>query len=125
MKRKLPAFLLSLLLVVCISACGADIKPASAPQHTEIRVTSRGTRINEDFDIRDVSMMETPDSTCFSEVGYDYGEETLVVTFRDSGSTYAYYDVPESVWDDLCSASSMGGFYNSDIKGQYHCEKIE
>jgi len=37
---------------------------------------------------------------------------------------YAYKDVPDSVWDDLFFASSMGGYYNENIKGQYDCEKI-
>ena len=70
----------------------------------------------------DVPMVSTPDSSCFSEIGYRDG--TLVVTFRDSGESYAYYDVPSTVWDALCAADSMGGYYNADIKGQYDCEKL-
>ena len=90
----------------------------------ERKTTSAGTPIDEDFNWNNVSMTSTPESSCFSEIGYDSRNEVLVVTFWDSGSSYAYYDVPEEVWDDLCSAKSKGGFYNSDIKGEYYCEKL-
>ena len=68
------------------------------------------------------SMVSTPNSSCFSSVGYDNG--TLYVTFRDSGAVYSYEDVPSYVYDDLWSASSMGGYYNSSIKGYYECHRL-
>ncbi len=77
------------------------------------------------YDWRDFHWVSTDESTCFSAIGYDYSAERLAVTFRDSGKTYIYHDVPESVWDDLYSADSRGGFYNSDIKGQYVSERID
>ncbi len=91
----------------------------------EKKTTSQGTPINEDFDDSNVTMVSTPESTCFSEVGYDEAENTLVVTFRDSGSTYAYYDVSSSVWSEFIAAESKGSYYNKKIKGNYDCEKIE
>ena len=69
-----------------------------------------------------VSMVSTPNSSCFSSVGYDNG--TLYVTFRDSGAVYSYENVPSYVYDDLWSASSMGGYYNSSIKGYYECHRL-
>lgn len=69
-----------------------------------------------------VDMVSTPDSSCFSSVGYDNG--TLYVTFRDSGSVYSYEDVPSYVYDELWSASSMGSYYNSSIKGYYDCHRL-
>lgn len=86
--------------------------------------TSHGTPINSSTDIDELPMQDTPNSSCFSQVGYPPGQEVLYVTFRDSGATYAYYDVPESVWDEFWSASSMGRYYNQEIKGAYDCEKI-
>ena len=68
------------------------------------------------------SMISTPDSSCFSSVGYDDG--ILYVTFRDSGSVYSYVGVPSYVYDELWSASSMGGYYNSSIKGYYECHRL-
>ena len=69
-----------------------------------------------------VDMVSTPNSSCFSSVGYDDG--TLYVTFRDSGSVYSYEDVPRYVYNELWDASSMGSYYNSDIKGYYECHRL-
>lgn len=69
-----------------------------------------------------VSMVPTPNSSCFSSVGYNDG--TLYVTFRDSGSVYSYEDIPGYVYDELWDASSMGGYYNDCIKGCYTCRKL-
>ena len=68
------------------------------------------------------SMKSTPDSTCFSSVGYSNG--TLYVEFRDSGSVYSYEDVPKSVYNELWDASSMGSYYNNYIKGYYECHRL-
>ncbi|MBO7669839.1 MAG: KTSC domain-containing protein [Oscillospiraceae bacterium] len=92
---------------------------------TQKKTTSQGTPINDSFDWSRVSMEDTPESSCFSEIGYDKKHEVLVVTFRDSGASYAYYGLPSSVWNELCNAKSKGGYYNSEIKGYYDCEKLE
>jgi hypothetical protein len=76
------------------------------------------------FDVDEVTMQSTPESTCFSEVGYDSDWEVLVVRFRDSGSVYTYSDFPESEWNDFIAADSLGSWYNTYIKGQYDCERI-
>lgn len=75
------------------------------------------------FSPDDVAMTATPNSSCFSEVGYSEAQETLVVRFRDSGKRYCYYDVPVSVWKAFRSADSLGRYYNTKIKGYYSCEK--
>ena len=89
------------------------------------KTTSQGTPINDKFDWSRVSMEDTPESSCFSAIGYDKTHEVLVVTFRDSGASYAYYGLPSGVWNELHNAKSKGGYYNSDIKGNYACEKLE
>ena len=128
--KKIICIILTIVLFASIfTACGSAEQsarltvdsPAQAAAAADMPKTSRGTPINENFD-DDVPMTSTPNSSCFSKIGYRDG--TLVVTFRESGASYAYYDVPSSVWDDFCNADSMGGFYNSDIKGRYYCEKL-
>lgn len=99
----------------------ASVSSAAAARPTE---TSRGTPIIYDEDLPSgVSWTSTPSSDCFSRIGYDADEKTLGVTFRSSEATYYYYGVPASVWRELSSASSKGGYYNEYIKGQYTCEK--
>lgn len=114
-----------MVLLLVFSACGT-------PETTKFYTPSYETPYNEVFEDSgttyswmDFDWVSTDDSTCFSAIGYDYAEERLAVTFRDSGKTYIYHDVPESVWDDLYSAKSRGGFYNSDIKGKYTSERID
>ena len=78
----------------------------------------------KEFDVDDVIMQSTPDSSCFSEVGYDSNWEILIVKFRDSGSVYTYLDFPADEWDEFISAGSLGGWYNKHIKGRYEYERI-
>lgn len=71
-----------------------------------------------------ISMKSTPNSTCFSAIGYDSNSETLQVTFRDSGKTYQYLAFPRSEWNDFKDQKSLGTYYNSYIKGKYTSVKI-
>lgn len=131
-----------LLFVLVLSSCSSreppeallSNAPASSSQKEESdhevpaktdeqKYTSQGTPINENFDY-DIPMIETPKSTCFSDIGYSSYSKILLVTFRDSGKSYAYYDVPNSVWEELRDAYSKGGYFNSYIKGYYDCELI-
>lgn len=73
----------------------------------------------------DEFLYDTDESTCFSQIGYDYAKERLYVVFRNSGAYYVYLDVPEHEFEELQSATSKGGYYNQRIKGQYECVRIE
>ena len=121
MKRYIIALLLALLL----AGCGMQDLSTKASIQTPRPTTSQGTPISDESEIPRVKLHDTPDSTCFSAVGFDSGTGTLIVVFRDSGAKYAYDDVPKSVYDELCRADSMGGYYNKNIKGNYDCTKIE
>ena len=52
-------------------------------------------------------------SSNIAEIGYE--GTTLYVRFR-SGSLYAYYNVPESVFRELMLASSHGRYLDSHVK---------
>lgn len=67
---------------------------------------------------------DTPNSTCFSAVGYIDKENLLYVQFRNSGSIYAYEDVSAETYQELLDAPSMGGYYNEYIKGVYVCHRL-
>jgi hypothetical protein len=51
-------------------------------------------------------------------VGYDSASKTLEIEFQ-SGKTYQYYGVPESVYQDLMTASSKGQFVHDHIYNEY------
>ena len=48
----------------------------------------------------------------------NYCNKTLYITFT-SGGTYAYYNVPESVYNELVKAPSPGKYFQEKIKGKY------
>jgi len=69
-------------------------------------------------------MNRTPvTSSNVASVGYDPNTMTLEVEFRN-GSAYQYFDVPETVYQDLMSASSVGTYLNQNIKASYRYAQI-
>lgn len=54
------------------------------------------------------------DSSNVAEAAHDPEERKLMVRFR-SGSTYEYHNVPETILDDLLSASSAGNFVRNEL----------
>lgn len=113
--KRLITTLLALVLAFSITACGSsqveEAKPAGSPLPVEDRDPT-------------VTLHETPDSTCFSAVGYDSAGQVLFVQFRESGAIYSYDDVPALVYSDLMNAESMGGYYNGYIKGHYTAHRL-
>ena len=125
MKKKLIAALLIVVSLLALCACGETAREAVVP---EPRSGSRVPYVDTNkssFDLSMASMRYTPDSTCFSEVGYCDDLEILVVTFRDSGATYVYLDFPEVEWDNFIDADSLGSYYNAYIKGEYTCYRYD
>lgn len=57
-------------------------------------------------------------SSNIRSIGYDPSTATLEVEFN-SGAIWQYSDVLESTYYEMKSASSIGKFFNSNIKGQY------
>ena len=62
-------------------------------------------------------------SSNVTEVGYDASTMTLEVAFKN-GTVYQYFDVPESVYQELLRAGSIGTFLNEQIKNSYRCAKL-
>jgi hypothetical protein len=55
-------------------------------------------------------------STALKSVSYDEGHRALRATFRDSGRTYVYEDVPQELYDALLFADSIGTFFNAHVR---------
>lgn len=60
-------------------------------------------------------------SSNIRSIGYENG--TLEVGFN-SGGVYQYYDVPQSIYAALMSASSHGSYLANHIKGVYRYRKV-
>lgn len=57
-------------------------------------------------------------SSNLKSIGYDSNTSTLEVEFNN-GAIWQYYDVLESTYYELKSASSVGKYFNANIKGSY------
>ena len=59
------------------------------------------------------------DSSVVFDAWFDSGNKYLVINLR--GTNYQYCGVDDAVWQSLKTASSMGTFYYSYIKGSADC----
>ncbi len=63
-------------------------------------------------------------STAIQSVSYDEEAHRLRATFRTSGRTYEYEEVPLELYDALIFADSMGAFFNSHIRDRFPFHEI-
>lgn len=70
-----------------------------------------------------MTWIETPESSNIARFRYEESSQILTVEFNHGG-TYNYFDVPESVFEQMCSASSKGQFLAQSIKGLYRYAKV-
>ena len=69
-------------------------------------------------------MNRTPvNSSNVASVGYEPNTLTLEVEFKN-GTLYQYFDVPETVYQELMRASSVGQFMHANIKNNYRYAKV-
>ncbi len=62
-------------------------------------------------------------SSNVTSIGYDEAQQTLEVEFQN-GAVYQYYNVPESLHQQLMGASSKGAFLNTYIKNAYPFSRV-
>lgn len=68
-------------------------------------------------------MMRLPvSSSRIKAVGYDKLTGKLEVEFPQGG-VFVYYEVPHSVYVELLTATSIGRYFNTRIRGAYDYEK--
>ncbi len=67
---------------------------------------------------------QTVSSSNIRSIGYDAKSKTLEIEFQD-GDIYQYFNIPESIYSALMSASSHGSYFHCYIKDQYQWTKIQ
>jgi hypothetical protein len=65
-----------------------------------------------------MNWIETPESSNVTRFAYDDTNRILIVEFNN-GTTYNYFDVPETIFQQMQSASSKGQFLARSVKGVY------
>jgi hypothetical protein len=63
-------------------------------------------------------------SSLIASVGYKPDTLTLEIEFKDTGSVYQYFDVPEVEFRKLMTAESLGRYFNRNIKDDYRYVQI-
>lgn len=62
--------------------------------------------------------IDTPESSNITKFGYDQSNQIMLVEFKN-GSLYKYFDVPETIYEQMKTAPSKGRFLSQNIKGLY------
>lgn len=62
-------------------------------------------------------------SSTIASVGYDPETQTMEVEFTNS-NIYQYFDVPQTVYEELMNAESAGKFLNAQVKGVYRYARL-
>jgi KTSC domain len=63
-------------------------------------------------------------SSALEQVSYDEAAHTLCATFRDSGHTYMYQEIPLELYDALIFAESLGGYFNAHIRDHFPFREV-
>lgn len=63
-------------------------------------------------------------SSQISYIGYDYNNNELYVTFKNTGKTYKYSDVPLKTYEELRDQGTSK-YFNANIKGKYSFSVID
>ncbi len=60
-----------------------------------------------------------------SSVVQSAGHSRVLEIQVESGRVYQYFDVPESVYQEMMQAESKGKYFNAHIRNQYPYQEIE
>lgn len=61
-------------------------------------------------------------SSNIAAIGFELLSETLEVEFKN-GSIYQYFNVPEVLFEQLMAATSVGAFFNANIRDAFGCQR--
>jgi len=70
-----------------------------------------------------MNWIESPESSNITRFGYDEANQVLFVEFNN-GSIYQYFDVTQSVFEQMQTAPSKGRFLAQNIKGTYRYARV-
>lgn len=65
--------------------------------------------------------MPIMNSTAIRRVEYDPKTSVMQIWFVQGGHSYDFCGVPQSVYDELITASSAGTYYDRYIRDRYQC----
>jgi hypothetical protein len=63
------------------------------------------------------------DSSFIKNVAWDDDSESLLVKFN-SGTTWVYFGVPENIYNSMIKATSVGAYFNKNVRDNYSSQRI-
>jgi KTSC domain len=63
------------------------------------------------------------ESKLLASSAYDAGQHILYLRFR-SGEVYRYFEFPEEQYQEFLAAESHGRYFLSNIRNQFHYERM-
>jgi len=67
--------------------------------------------------------IDSPESSNIARFGYDETNQVLFVEFTN-GNVYQYFDVPNTVFEQMKTAPSKGSFLAQGVKGTYRYARV-
>lgn len=61
----------------------------------------------------------SPNSSNIQKFGYDAEKKELYVDFQNE-TRYAYFEVPESTFDEMSLADSAGKFFHANVRNNFN-----
>jgi hypothetical protein len=92
---------------------------SSAPTHTPVLLTVKYRSVPVDIAHPRFDHLNGRSSTLVDAAHYDSENGYMIVSL--TGTAYHYCDMPRSVWAAFTEASSLGSFFNSEVKGMFDC----
>jgi KTSC domain len=74
--------------------------------------------------VRSLITMPHLQSLAIETVTYDQSAHSLRATYRVSGETVIFDDVPQEIYDSLIFADSIGAYFQDNIEGQFPARKV-
>jgi hypothetical protein len=104
-----PSVVLTATMLAGASCLGASLAAAES-----VYVKYRGEVDLKTFDCTDIAR-----SSFIRRVCFDRRNEYMLISLN--GTFYHYCEIDSGTVSSLLSAPSMGGFYNTSIRGQFDC----
>jgi len=114
LSRRLPGTIGNGLRLLTIGTYLAFSECASVAFAESVYVKYRGEVDLKGFDCADIAR-----SSFIRRVCFDRRNEYMLISLN--GTFYHYCEIDAGTVSSLLNAPSMGGFYNTSIKGQFDC----
>jgi len=64
------------------------------------------------------------DSSVIKALAWDSEDNTLVVVFK-TNSIWAYFAIPQEIYFELISSSSLGSYFNKNIRNNFDSLRLD